>query len=194
MNCGSTDAPICRSTTWRRWLNPIIAGWIQYYGRFHRTVRSPPEARQHLPEALGREESTDDYGPTNASGGGGPDSTKKPGLFAHWRIAAPTAGEKSPVTRECHAGIRGSRGLRCPRRPDSRRSGTRFGKPVSPRLHRRATSPGMRAYRLRNGDCGNGPPLIAGLLRGSGALLRSLRAASSSPASTATSGEPGRRS
>jgi len=22
------------------------------------------------------------------------------------------------VTRECHAGIRGSRGLRCPRRPD----------------------------------------------------------------------------
>ncbi len=31
-----------------------------------------------------------------------------------------TAGEKSPVTGDCHAGIRGSRGLRCPRRPDNR--------------------------------------------------------------------------
>ena len=27
------------------------------------------------------------------------------------------AGEKSPVTGDCHAGIRGSRGLRCPRLP-----------------------------------------------------------------------------
>src|SRR5579875_182715 len=27
-------------------------------------------------------------------------------------------GERSPVTRECHAGICGSRGLRCPRPPD----------------------------------------------------------------------------
>jgi hypothetical protein len=30
-----------------------------------------------------------------------------------------TAGEKSRVTGDCHAGIRGSRALRCPRRPDN---------------------------------------------------------------------------
>ena len=40
-----------------RWLNPIIAGWMNYYGRYYRTgVVSPPAARQHLPEALGWEE------------------------------------------------------------------------------------------------------------------------------------------
>ena len=38
-----------------RWLNPIIAGWINYYGRFYRTALDPlPQARQRLPEALGR--------------------------------------------------------------------------------------------------------------------------------------------
>ena len=39
-----------------RWLNPIVAGWINYYGRFYRTALDPLlRARQHLPEALGRE-------------------------------------------------------------------------------------------------------------------------------------------
>ena len=39
------------------WLNPIIAGWMNYYGRYYRTgVVSPPAARQHLPEALGWKE------------------------------------------------------------------------------------------------------------------------------------------
>jgi hypothetical protein len=27
-----------------RWLNPIIAGWINYYGRYYRTALDPPEA------------------------------------------------------------------------------------------------------------------------------------------------------
>ena len=40
-----------------RWLNPIVAGWINYYGRFYRTALDPLlQARQRLPEALGREE------------------------------------------------------------------------------------------------------------------------------------------
>jgi hypothetical protein len=39
-----------------RWLNPIVSGWINYYGRFYRTALDPPpQARQCLPEALGRE-------------------------------------------------------------------------------------------------------------------------------------------
>ena len=37
-----------------RWLNPIVSGWIQYYGRFYRTaMESPSPAHQHLPETLG---------------------------------------------------------------------------------------------------------------------------------------------
>ena len=38
------------------WLNPIVGGWIDYYGRFYRTALSPPAARQHLREALGGQE------------------------------------------------------------------------------------------------------------------------------------------
>ena len=40
-----------------RWLNPIVAGWMNYYGRFYRSAMdAPPAAHQHLPEALGWEE------------------------------------------------------------------------------------------------------------------------------------------
>ena len=40
-----------------RWLNPIVAGWMNYYGRFYRSAMcSPSPACQHLREALGREE------------------------------------------------------------------------------------------------------------------------------------------
>jgi RNA-directed DNA polymerase len=39
-----------------RWLNPIVAGWINYYGRFYRSAIYPPAARQRLPAALGGSE------------------------------------------------------------------------------------------------------------------------------------------
>jgi hypothetical protein len=40
-----------------RWLNPIVAGWMNYYGRvLPGGVVSPPAARQLLPETLGWEE------------------------------------------------------------------------------------------------------------------------------------------
>jgi len=35
------------------WLNPIIAGWIKYYGRFYLRNGEPLTARQLLLEALG---------------------------------------------------------------------------------------------------------------------------------------------
>ena len=105
-----------------RWLNPIVAGWINYYGRFYRTALvSPPAARQRLPEALGREEVQAAADP----------QALQPVVDRAARKAArpvrplargphvPTADQKSPVTGDCHAGICGSRGLRCPRPPDS---------------------------------------------------------------------------
>ena len=40
-----------------RWLNPIVAGWMRYYGQFYRSaMMSPPTACQFLPETLGCEE------------------------------------------------------------------------------------------------------------------------------------------
>jgi RNA-directed DNA polymerase len=36
-----------------RWLNPIVAGWINYYGRFTGRRCSPPAARQRLRERAG---------------------------------------------------------------------------------------------------------------------------------------------
>ncbi len=45
---------------------------------------------------------------------------REPGLFAQMAMGPRrlTAGEKSPVTGDCHAGICRSRGLRCPRPPN----------------------------------------------------------------------------
>jgi hypothetical protein len=65
---------------------------------------------------------------------------REPGLFAHWQWVRAywPAGEKSPVTGDCHAGIRGSRGLRRPRPPDPLKvSGARFrcaDRPPDPRF------------------------------------------------------------
>ena len=104
-----------------RWLNPIVAGWINYYGRYYRTALIP--LLQNLNSSL-RRWAGKKYRTLRA--------IKR---FKRWwtglqaraapsvRALAPgphvlTAGEKSPVTGDCHAGIRGSRGLRCPRPPD----------------------------------------------------------------------------
>ena len=40
-----------------RGINPIVAGWMNYYGRFYRSQMAPlPPTPQHLPEALGGEQ------------------------------------------------------------------------------------------------------------------------------------------
>ena len=45
------------STELAEWINPIVAGWMNYYGRFYRSkLLSPPAAHQHLPDALGSAE------------------------------------------------------------------------------------------------------------------------------------------
>jgi hypothetical protein len=84
---------------------------------------SPPAARQLLPETLGWEEvqATADLQAVHAVVDRAAQTTARPvrPLAVGSRVL--TAGEKSPVTGDCHAGIRGSRGLRCPRRPDRAR-------------------------------------------------------------------------
>jgi hypothetical protein len=103
-----------------RWLNPIIAGWIRYYGRFYRTALDPFLRRinTYLRRLPG--ESTNDCGLINASAGGGPGcSHENPAYSPIGASSAPTADQKSPVTGDCHAGIRGSRGLQRPSPPDT---------------------------------------------------------------------------
>jgi RNA-directed DNA polymerase len=89
-----------------RWLNPIIAGWIRYYRRFYRTALDPllKHVNTYLKRWAGR--NTNDYGPTNASAGGGPGSSQEnPACSPTGASSAPTADQKSPVTGDCHAGI-----------------------------------------------------------------------------------------
>jgi hypothetical protein len=90
-----------------RWLNPIVAGWINYYGRFYRTALDPllKRVNAYLRRWAGR--NTSGCGPTSVSAGGGPGCSQ--GSLASSstgaRSARTTADQKSPVTGDCHAGI-----------------------------------------------------------------------------------------
>ena len=40
-----------------RWINPVVRGWMNYYGRFYRSeLNRPAPAHQHLPGAVGATE------------------------------------------------------------------------------------------------------------------------------------------
>ena len=104
-----------------RWLNPIVAGWINYYGRFYRTALDPllKRVNTYLRRWAGRKYKRLRTHKRFSRWWTGL-LAREPGLFAHWSVVRlPTADQKSPVTGDCHAGICGSRGLRCPRPPDS---------------------------------------------------------------------------
>jgi hypothetical protein len=110
-----------------RWLNPIVSGWINYYGRFYRTALGPLLKRVNPYAGLGG--STSGCEPISATAGGWPDCSRDSppcSLIGVWS-ARTRRGQKSPATGDCHAGICGSRGLRCPRRPDSRRRDAAIG-------------------------------------------------------------------
>ena len=91
-----------------RWLNPIVAGWINYYGRFYRSaIVSPPAARQRLPEALGREEiqtAADQQALQPVVGRAAPTTARPVRPLARGPHVLRT-DQKSPVTGDCHAGI-----------------------------------------------------------------------------------------
>ena len=68
------------------WLNPIVAGWMHYYGRYYRSaIASPPPARQHLPEALGWEEVRRLRTHKRFKRWWTGLLEREPGLFAHWQ-------------------------------------------------------------------------------------------------------------
>ena len=93
------------------WLNPIVAGWMRYYGRYYRSALDPLLLRVsfYLRRWAGKKYKR--LRPTNGSSAGGSDCKHVSSTSS--RIgsgpARTNAGEKSPVTGDCHAGIRGSR-------------------------------------------------------------------------------------
>jgi group II intron maturase len=109
-----------RLNTTRR-LNPIVAGWINYYGRFYRTALDPllKHVNAYLRRWAGRKYRrlwTD-----KRFRGCGPDCSQGSLAYSSTgaRSARTSADQKSPVTGDCHSGICASRGLLCPRPPDS---------------------------------------------------------------------------
>ena len=112
-----------------RWLNPIIAGWINYYARYYRVGVDP--LLQRVSSYL-RRWAAKKY---KRLRGAKRFDRWWPGC---WQAARPlrslapgpqllTAGEKSPVTGDCHAGIRGSPGVRFPRATRPRSPACRDG-------------------------------------------------------------------
>ena len=104
-------------------VQPIVQGWINYYGRFYKSMLYPLLRRviEHLMrwamrkyKRLRRREKRAGELLTQAS-------RRSPRLFAHWRIGLRPAGWRgSPASREVHAGFRERRGVRVP--PATRRS------------------------------------------------------------------------
>ena len=58
-----------------RWMNPIIRGWMNYYGRFRRSALYPPSNASTPTWCVGREGNSPDYGPTSDSEPGGSGSS-----------------------------------------------------------------------------------------------------------------------
>ena len=103
------------------WLNPIVAGWMRYYGRYCRSALGPLLRRVsfYLKRwAANKYKATADPQTVPAVVDRTASSRARPIRPLAVDPLVLTAGEKSPVTGDCHAGIRGSRGLRCPRPPD----------------------------------------------------------------------------
>jgi RNA-directed DNA polymerase len=109
-----------------RIINPIVRGWMQYYGAFYRSALYPLLARinAYLVRWI-RKKYKRLQARKKAMKCWQGITERYPGMFAHWRWvpssrASGDQDDKSPVNREVHAGIRGSRGLRRPRLPDQR--------------------------------------------------------------------------
>ena len=105
------------------WLNPIVRGWMNYYGRFHRTGMIPLLQRVSTYQ---RRWAGKKYRRlrTHAAFQTVVDRTDR---STAWSVRPMEVGpqridgltdEKSPVTGDCHAGICGSRGVQFPRLPD----------------------------------------------------------------------------
>ena len=90
-----------------------------YYGRFYRTRLYLLLQRINTTDALGRKEVQAAVRLSLVSRAVARDVRDDPALFAHWRWArtspSPNCDEKSGVTGDCHAPLRGSPGVQVPR-------------------------------------------------------------------------------
>ena len=100
-------------------INPIVAGWINYYGLFGRQdAESAPPPRQHLPDAVGSQKvQTAACLQTVPQAGGPGSSIESPACSSTGNGRARSTGmdEKSGMTGDCHVPFRGSPGVRFPR-------------------------------------------------------------------------------
>ena len=104
-----------------RWINPIVRGWMQYYGAFYRSALYQLLSRINAYLVRWIRRNTNDCAPRRkpSSAGGGspcgiPDCSRTGYGFPRSR-ASGDQDDKSPVTGDCHAGICGSPGVRFPR-------------------------------------------------------------------------------
>ena len=112
------------------WLNPIVAGWMNYYGRYYRSALDPLLQRvsTYLRRWAGEEvQAAADHKRFKRWWTGLLERAARP--VRPLAVGPPvlTAGEKSPVTGDCHAGICGSPGVRFPRATRPRSPACRDG-------------------------------------------------------------------
>ena len=59
------------------WLNPIVAGWMNYYGRYYRAVMTPLLRRVNIYMRRWAGKNIDGCEPTSGSSGGGSDCSQE---------------------------------------------------------------------------------------------------------------------
>jgi group II intron reverse transcriptase/maturase len=108
-----------------RRINPVVRGWMNYYGAFYPSALYPLLARinAYLLRWL-RKKHKRLRGRRTAQDAWNRAVKQRPRFFAHWAwvTCTPPSGDqndKSRVTRDCYARFRESRGLKCPRPLDN---------------------------------------------------------------------------
>ncbi|WP_275378676.1 reverse transcriptase domain-containing protein [Xenorhabdus bovienii] len=106
-----------------RWINPVLRGWITYYGRFYQSALYPVMEQVELHLASGLPASTNVRGEVwlaHTSGCGGYVVSVRLCLcIGVWSIENERFNDKSRMTRECHVRFCGSVGGGSPAPPDN---------------------------------------------------------------------------
>lgn len=100
-----------------RWINPIVRGWMQYYGAFHRSALYPLLQRinAYLVRWLRKKyKRLQPLKKAKAAWQRGPASTRRPSLTGHGCTPSSDQDDRSRVTGDCYARICGGRRVRSP--------------------------------------------------------------------------------
>jgi len=100
-----------------RQINPVVRGLMQYYGAFYRSQLYPLLSRINAYLMRWTARNTSGYAPLRGprvAGNASPASTLGSSPTGHGCTVPGGQDDKSPVTRDCHAGICGSRRVRPP--------------------------------------------------------------------------------